>query len=58
MPLAYDRNQVVHTQTERKVLANVDNPFIVSLRFSFQSDAKLYMVLDFFNGGGISLSTW
>merc|ERR1719229_2220963 len=45
------RKQVVHTQTERKVLAGVENPFIVSLRFSFQSDAKLYMVLDFFNGG-------
>merc|ERR1719204_731277 len=45
------RKQVVHTQTERRVLAGVDNPFIVSLRFSFQSDAKLYMVLDFFNGG-------
>jgi len=45
------RKQVVHTQTERKVLANVDHPFIVSLRYAFQSDAKLYMVLDFFNGG-------
>merc|ERR1712113_411611 len=45
------RKQVVHTQTERRVLAGVDNPFIVSLRYSFQSDAKLYMVLDFFNGG-------
>merc|ERR1719251_721639 len=45
------RKQVVHTQTERRVLAGVDNPFIVSLRYSFQSDAKLYMVLDFFYGG-------
>jgi len=45
------RKQVVHTQTERKVLANVDHPFIVSLRFAFQTDAKLYMILDFFNGG-------
>ena len=45
------RRQVVHTQTERRVLANIDNPFIVSLRYAFQSAAKLYMVLDFFNGG-------
>merc|ERR1712113_1218460 len=45
------RKQVVHTQTERRVLAGIENPFIVSLRYSFQSDAKLYMVLDFFNGG-------
>jgi serum/glucocorticoid-regulated kinase 2 len=45
------RKQVVHTQTERKVLAAIDNPFIVSLRYAFQSEAKLYMILDFFNGG-------
>merc|ERR1719422_1346200 len=45
------RKQVVHTQTERRVLSRIDNPFIVSLRYAFQSDAKLYMVLDFFNGG-------
>eukprot|EP01084_Bolivina_argentea_P267289 453679_1 len=45
------RKQVTHTQTERRILKNIDNPFIVSLRYSFQSDAKLYMVLDFFNGG-------
>merc|ERR1711972_735240 len=51
MKVLVKRKQVVHTQSERKVLANVDNPFIVSLRYAFQSDAKLYMVLDFFNGG-------
>eukprot|EP00485_Elphidium_margaritaceum_P016584 CAMPEP_0202730154 /NCGR_PEP_ID=MMETSP1385-20130828/186496_1 /ASSEMBLY_ACC=CAM_ASM_000861 /TAXON_ID=933848 /ORGANISM="Elphidium margaritaceum" /LENGTH=416 /DNA_ID=CAMNT_0049396427 /DNA_START=540 /DNA_END=1791 /DNA_ORIENTATION=- len=45
------RKQVVHTQTERRVLSCIDNPFIVSLRYAFQSEAKLYMVLDFFNGG-------
>ena len=45
------RKQVIHTQTERKVLSLIEHPFIVSLRFAFQTDAKLYMVLDFFNGG-------
>jgi len=45
------RKQVVHTKTERRVLARIDHPFIVSLRFSFQTPAKLYMILDFFNGG-------
>lgn len=45
------RKQVAHTQTERKVLQNVDHPFIVSLRFAFQSDVKLYMILDYFTGG-------
>lgn len=45
------RKQVAHTQTERKVLEEIDNPFIVSLRFAFQTQDKLYMVLDYFTGG-------
>ena len=31
--------------------SQIEHPFIVSLRFAFQTDAKLYMVFDFFNGG-------
>jgi len=45
------RKQVVHTKTERRILCNINHPFIVSLRYSFQTPAKLYLVLDFFNGG-------
>lgn len=45
------RKQVAHTKTERKVLESIDHPFIVSLRFAFQTDAKLYMILDYFTGG-------
>lgn len=45
------RKQVAHTKTERKVLENIVHPYIVSLRFAFQSDVKLYMILDYFNGG-------
>lgn len=45
------RKQVAHTKTERKVLEDISNPFIVSLRFAFQTDTKLYMILDYFTGG-------
>jgi len=45
------RKQVKHTKTERRVLANINHPFIVSLKFAFQTPAKLYMILDYFNGG-------
>ena len=45
------RRQVEHTKTERRVLEKINHPFIVSLRFAFQTEAKLYMVLDYFNGG-------
>ena len=45
------RKQVVHTNTERRILANIDHPFLVSLRYAFQTKTKLYMVMDFFLGG-------
>jgi len=45
------RKQVAHTNTERRVLANIDHPFIVSLRFAFQTKSKLYMLMDYHCGG-------
>jgi serum/glucocorticoid-regulated kinase 2 len=45
------RSEVTHTLAERTVLAQVNNPFIVPLKFSFQSKDKLYLVLSFVNGG-------
>ncbi|EDR13258.1 uncharacterized protein LACBIDRAFT_308922 [Laccaria bicolor S238N-H82] len=46
-----NRNEITHTLAERLVLAQVDSPFIVPLKFSFQSEQKLYLVLAFVNGG-------
>lgn len=45
------RHQVEHTKTERKILASVAHPFILSLRFAFQTQDKLYMLTDFCPGG-------
>lgn len=45
------RKQYEHTMAERRILEEIDHPFIVSLRFAFQTPSKLYMVFDFFNGG-------
>lgn len=45
------RMEVTHTLAERTVLARILNPFIVPLKFSFQSPEKLYLVLSFINGG-------
>lgn len=45
------KSEVTHTLAERTVLARVDCPFIVPLKFSFQSPEKLYIVLAFINGG-------
>ena len=45
------RDEVEHTRTEREVLANLGCPFIVALRYSFQSPEKLYFIFDYFSGG-------
>jgi serum/glucocorticoid-regulated kinase 2 len=45
------RDEVSHTLAERLVLAKLNNPFIVPLKFCFQSAQKLYFVLAFVNGG-------
>lgn len=45
------RRQYEHTLSERRILQNISHPFIVTLRYAFQSEHKLYMVFDFFNGG-------
>ena len=41
------RNEITHTLAERLVLARVNNPFIVPLKFSFQTPDKLYLVMSF-----------
>jgi hypothetical protein len=41
------RNQVEHTKTERNVLSRIVHPFIVGLNYAFQTQEKLYFVLDY-----------
>ena len=36
--------QVEHTKAERQILENIDHPFLVKLRYAFQTPAKLYFV--------------
>ena len=45
------RHQVEHTLTERSILATTSHPFILALRFAFQTEHKLYMVTDYCPGG-------
>lgn len=45
------RNQVEHTRNERAILEAVVHPFIVQLRFAFQTRDKLFIVTDFASGG-------
>lgn len=45
------KGQIEHTKSERDILFEVRHPFIVRLRYAFQSDDKLYLVTDYYNGG-------
>ncbi|CAH0546581.1 unnamed protein product [Brassicogethes aeneus] len=46
------RKTTEHTKTERQVLEAVrDNPFLVTLHYAFQTDAKLHLILDYVAGG-------
>jgi len=45
------RNQVEHTKAERKILEELQHPFLMTLRYAFQSKEKLYFVLDYYQGG-------
>lgn len=41
-----------HTKTERQVLEAIrQSPFLVTLHYAFQTDAKLHLILDYVNGG-------
>jgi serine/threonine protein kinase len=42
---------VEHTISEKNVLKRISHPFIVSLKYSFQTADKLYLVLDYLCGG-------
>ncbi|KAI8911685.1 kinase-like domain-containing protein [Gorgonomyces haynaldii] len=46
-----ERDEVQHTMAERNVLGKLHHPFIVPLKYSFQSAEKLYLCLAFVNGG-------
>ncbi|KAG2383554.1 hypothetical protein C9374_004225 [Naegleria lovaniensis] len=44
-------NMVSHTLAEKKILQSIDHPFIVALHYAFQTEEKLYLVLDYLPGG-------
>lgn len=43
----------IRTKMERDILAEVKHPFVVSLEYAFQTEGKLYLVLEFLRGGDL-----
>jgi len=47
------KNQVHRIKVEREVMAEANHPFLVKLYYSFQTAERLYMVMEFVNGGDL-----
>ena len=47
------KNQVQHVKAERNILATVENPWIVELKYSFQDEKNLYLVMEYLGGGDL-----
>ncbi|XP_014288774.1 ribosomal protein S6 kinase 2 beta isoform X1 [Halyomorpha halys] len=43
----------MRTKMERNILVDVRHPFIVRLHYAFQTEGKLYLILDFLRGGDL-----
>jgi len=46
-----ERQELEHTKAEKNILQKLVHPFLVNLNYSFQTEDKLYFVMDYVNGG-------
>jgi len=49
----YQKNQILHVRTEREILSNSKNDWVVDLKASFQDDYYLYLVMEYLSGGDL-----
>jgi serine/threonine protein kinase len=49
----FQKNQIMHVRTEKEILTSAKTPWVVNLRYSFQDDFFLYLVMDFLPGGDL-----
>ncbi|CAH0561310.1 unnamed protein product [Brassicogethes aeneus] len=45
------KDEVAHTETENRVLRSTNHPFLISLKYSFQTNDRLCFVMEYVNGG-------
>ena len=48
-----EKNQENNTKSERNLLTQINFPFIVEVKFAFQTDSKLFLVQEFIQGGDL-----
>lgn len=49
----FQKNQIMHVRTEKEILTTARTSWVVNLRYSFQDDYFLYLVMDFLPGGDL-----
>jgi len=49
----YKKNQILHVRAEKDVLAEANIPWVVELKYSFQDEFYLYLVMEFCPGGDL-----
>ena len=49
----FQKNQVLHVRTEREIMIASNNNWVVNLKYSFQDDYYLYLVMDYLPGGDL-----
>jgi p70 ribosomal S6 kinase len=45
------KNHIQYMKSEREILTKADHPFVVRLRFAFQSEKRVFLVMDYLSGG-------
>ena len=50
----FGTNLYRYIQTEKDILSLINHPFIVKLRYAFQTETFLFLVMDFCEGGDLS----
>ncbi|KAI6649825.1 cGMP-dependent protein kinase 1 isoform 2 [Oopsacas minuta] len=46
-----NHKDMIHTKAERSILEAINHPFIVNLHYAFQTNGKLYLILEYLSGG-------
>lgn len=46
-----EAKQLEHTKAENLILSSETHPFLVSLKYAFQTDEKIYFIMEFMKGG-------
>lgn len=48
-----EKKQIENTQNEKKILLDLDHPFLLGMSYVIQNDLRIYFFLDFIEGGNL-----